>query len=457
MMTKKTFQKIQLGVDLTLCSLCVLLTLHNYTFLAAMYCLWILRIWTSMLMYRRSTMAVYSIGLSAVVGLLAFSFSPCTTTIVLDVAKVVISFFGGDGRMMVQKIWEDAREYGYTRTVHHVIGCLTYLWLVVCPLIQYICFYAKKRLVQSSWSRRSSLLLCLYLVLVIVIVIIGSYKDFLSLFIAALGMYTLPYLFKEIDFSCLLTRGEASYIMLLLVLVVCYISGSRISRQAVVAVVALPAVSYAIFNYSCNRRPIYREMALVVLGSMTFWFAQYTTNMFRVLLLILSLGLIGIAVGMFVNATRRKWKGLVLFLVAAFVVPISSLGYNPYSATHTSRMLDYYVGYRLGSWGLLQVHGSNGFGLRDRYGMVLPAEYGSIEFLDGMKPYAKVKEGMSEWRLYDVERKEFVTDDIYCDIYLYGKNVIRLQKDSCELYVKYNNYYHWDSEVMQHVITDTIP
>ena len=452
-MNKTTSQKLQLGIDLTLCSLCLLLTLHDYTFSAAMYFLWILRIWTSMLMYRRSTMAVYSIGLSAVVGLLAFSFSPCITAIALDAAKVVISFFDSDGRMLAYKIGGVAREYD----VHYIVGYLTYLWLVVCPLIQYICLYAKKRLVQSSWSRRSSLLLCLYLLWVMVLIIVGSYKDFLGFFIAVLGVYALPYLFKEIDFKRLLTRGEASYIMLLLVLVVCYISGSHISRQAVVAVVALPAVCFAIFNDSCSRRPAYREVALVVLGSMTFWLAQYTTNMFRMLLLILSLGLIGVSVGLFIHATRCKWRGLMVFLLAAVVVPVLSLGYNPYSAMEASRSGDEFVGYRFVDKGLMWVRSSKGIGLRDRYDMIIPAQYREIKFLDDAMPYAKVRMNEEGWVLYDIDRREFVTHNTYSDIRLYEKDVIRLQKDSCDIYVKCENYYDWYRNKEQFVPTDTIP
>ena len=455
-MRKINFLKIQLGFDLALCSLCLLLTLHNYTFSVVMYFLWILRIWTSMLMYRRSTMAAYAIGLSAIVGLFAFSFSPFVTAIVLDVVKVVVSFFGGDGRRLVYEIWEGTREYRYIQIMNHVVGCLTYLWLVVYPLIQYILLYAKKRLVQSSWSKRSSLFLCLYLLWMMALVIVGSYKDFLGLFIAILGVYALPYLFKEIDFRRLLARGEASYIMLLLVLVVCYMSGSRISRQAVVAIIALPAVCYAIFNYACSRRLVYREMALVVLGSFTFWFAQYTTDMFRMLLLILSLGVIGIAVGMFVNATRRKWRGLALYFLVAFIVPISSLGYNPYSAMHVSRHRDY-VGYLWGDRGLLRVAGRDGFGLRDRYGMITPLQRGSIEFIDPWKPFVKIGARGTGWSLYDIERHEFITVEHYDNIEPYGQNIIRLQKDSCCHYMNYKNYYYWDSEAPQYVITDTIP
>lgn len=455
-MNKTTLPKIQLGIDLSLCSMCLLLTLHNYTFALTMYLFWMLRIWTSLLMYRRSSMAVYSIGMSAIVCLLVFPFSPYIIGMLQDVVKVVTSLFGGDGRMLVHEIRMDARDGEYWNALCNVVGCITYLWLVVSPLVQYIVLSVKKRVVQSSWSMCRSLLLCLYLVGVMFLVVISGYKDFLSFLVAALGVYALPYLFKEIDLKHLLTRGEASYIMLLVVLIACYIAGSDISRQAVVAVVSLPAVCYAIFNYSCCRRPPYQEFTLVVLGSMTFWMAQYTTDMLRILLLLLSLGLIGVVLGKFVNATHRKWRGVVLFLFVAFIVPISCLGYNPYSAMHVSRHYDY-VGYLWGERGLMRVYGRDGFGLRDRYGMVTPLQRGSIEFIDSWKPFVKIGSRGLGWNLYDIERQEFITDVLYEDIQPYGENVIRLQKDSCSHYVVYEKYYSWGDEKMQYVVTDSIP
>ena len=39
----------------------------------------------------------------------------------------------------------------------------------------------------------------------------------------------------------------------------------------------------------------------------------------------------------------------------------------------------------------------------------------------------------------------------------YGENIIRLQKDSCYHYMKYKDWYSWNSEEEQYVITDTIP
>ena len=131
-------QKTQLGIDLSLCCLFLLLTMHRYTFTPIIYMLWALRIWTNFLLYRRSSMAVYSIGMSAIVGLLAFTLSPYITEMLLDVLKVVTSLFGGDGRMLVHEIRMDARNGEYWNTLCNVVGCITYLWLVIVPLVQYI-------------------------------------------------------------------------------------------------------------------------------------------------------------------------------------------------------------------------------------------------------------------------------------------------------------------------------
>ena len=199
-MDKTTFQKIQLGIDLSFCSMCLLLTLHNYPFYTSMYFLWVLRIWTSFLIYRRSSMAAYAIGMSAIGGLLVFLFSPHITGILLDVVKAMTSLFGGDGRMLVHEIRMDARNGEYWNTLYKVVGCITYLWLVVGPLVQYIAQSIKKRVIQSSWSKRRSLLLCLYLMGIMLMIVIGSYKDFLGFLLAVVGLYALPYLFREIDF-----------------------------------------------------------------------------------------------------------------------------------------------------------------------------------------------------------------------------------------------------------------
>ena len=461
-MNRISFQKLQLGFDLTLCSVCLLLTLHNCTFTTPLYFLWLLRIWTSFLLYRRTTMASYPIGLLVVVGLLAFAFGEEITKILLDVVKVSLSFFGGDGRQWVHEVLKEAEAHDYKDILYIVVGWVMYVWLAICPLVQYVILSAKKRLMQSSWSKRNTLLLCFYWLVVAAAVVVVGYKVFWGFLVAALGVFALPYLFKGVDFNRLLSHGEKVYLSLLLVLVASYMFGYDITTQAVIAVISLPAVSYVIVNRSCSRCATHQELCLVVLGGMVFWTAQYTTNMFRVLLLMLSLGLVGVAVVKFVHATQRKWRGLFLFLFASLVVPITSLGYNPFSVLHASRSWYTPTEYYWGGDGLLHVVCDEGYGIRDRYDIVMPTHFGPIQCLDATKPYVKARdynngEWSKYWILYDIERQEYVVDDCFRDIYPCGKQLFLLQKDTCALYLKYRYWYDWSSEATQYVITDTIP
>ena len=461
-MNRISFQKIQLGLDLTLCSVCMLLTLHNYTFTAPMYLLWALRIWASFLLYRRTTMTSYPTGLLAVVGLLSLAFGEEMTKLLLDVVKVSLSFFGGDGRQWVHEVLKEADAHDYKDILNIVVGCVMYVWLAICPLVQYVILSAKKRLMQSSWSRRNALLLCLYLLVVAAAVVVVGYKVFWGFLVASLGVCALPYLFKGVDLLRLLTHGEKAYLSLLLVLVASYMFGYDITTQAVIAVISLPAVSYVIVNRSCSRYATPKELCLVILGGMVFWTAQYTTNMFRVLLLMLSLGLVGIAVVKFVHATQRKWRGLFLFLFVALVVPITSMGYNPFSVLHASRARHIPTEYYWGGDGILHVVCNDGYGIRDRYGIVMPTHFGPIQYLDVTKPYVKAKdyskkEWSKYWILYDIERQEYVVDDCFRNIYPYDKYTFLLQKDSSTLYMKYRYWYNWSSGAEQYTITDTIP
>ena len=63
----------------------------------------------------------------------------------------------------------------------------------------------------------------------------------------------------------------------------------------------------------------------------------------------------------------------------------------------------------------------------------------------------------SGWKLFDIERQEFIIAEYYENIEPYVNNVIRLQNDSCCHYMMYKDLYYCDSEAKQYIITDTIP
>ena len=460
-MEKVIGQKWLLGVDLTLCGLLMLLSVHDVPYTTIVHSLLLLRIWESFLLHRRSVMAVYPIGLLALGGaMLMYTSMPYMERVLLDGLRSVVSFFGGDGRMLVEMMTRDAWGSGYADLRQEIIAGGVYLWLVGYPLIRLLYLWAKKRLVASQWSIGKSLLLCCYVVILMMVVAASSYIRFWGVLVGCVGVCAIALLFKDVDYKRLLTRGEETYLLLLLLLTGCCIVGGNISRQAVVAVMTLPAVCYMVLNRSCRRQQVFEDVVLVVIASMVFWVAQYTTDMVRIILLLLSLAMMGIVARRFVNATQRRARGGVMLLLMGWVIPITCIGYNPYSVLHASRAQDF-EGYVWGSRGLLYVKdGNKGFGIRDRYGLVMPAHYTSIQLLDNAQPYVKAKDkGYAQehaWQIYDIERQELVTEGHYADIYLCGKEVILLEQDSCRSYMKYRRHYSWASDDAQYSIADTI-
>lgn len=452
-------RKLQLGIDLSLCSLCLLFTFHHCRDIYVLNFLWLLRLWTSFLLYRRSVMAAYSIGLTAIVGLLVVFFPSDVTALILDMIKVIVSIFGGDGRSLVHRILEGAEGQQYVEDVYSSIGIVTYIWLVVYPLGQLIYLSVKKRLRPSSWSLRRSLGLCFYLIILMSLVVFCDYKVIWSALFIVIGLYALPYLFRGVDYEHLLSRTERTCLSLMSVLVASYAFGYDITVQAVLAVLVLPPVCYAVFNYSCSQKPQRREIALMILAGLVFWTAQFTTNMSRILLLLLSLSLFGVVVVTFVNTTRSRWKGLILFVFAAIIIPVVSLGYNPYTVLHASRVGDFEE-YFWGRDGLLSVESADGYGIRDRYGIVLPARCYAIEVLDYTKPYLAVRgyehHNGEPWQLFDIERQDLVIEDYFKDIRVCDDHTFLLEGDTCFKYMKYHWYYDKFSEDSLFIIADSM-
>lgn len=127
----------------------------------------------------------------------------------------------------------------------------------------------------------------------------------------------------------------------------------------------------------------------------------------------------------FVKETHRKALGIGLFLGLSFVLPILCIGYNPCSTLHAGRVR-VCRDYDYSPSGLLYVESYDGTGIRDRYEMILPAEYDRIEILVPNKPFFKVKK-RNLWYVYDIIAHELVSEEGYLDIIPYGKDAFLLK------------------------------
>jgi hypothetical protein len=108
----------------------------------------------------------------------------------------------------------------------------------------------------------------------------------------------------------------------------------------------------------------------------------------------------------------------------AVLLPVFSLGYNPYSVLD-ARKVRHYDGYEYSPNGLILISGRDGVGIRDRYGLILPAEYERVEHLIPSKPYCKVmKDG--EWMIYDIVRQELLSEERFTEVIPFGEYYYRL-------------------------------
>ena len=150
------------------------------------------------------------------------------------------------------------------------------------------------------------------------------------------------------------------------------------------AVLILPAVAYYFVNAYIGRKAHWMEYVLIVLAMLIFNKAQYKFGNERVFRLVLSPAII-LSVCVWMLSKSRKISAAVFsFVMVAFVLPISSIGYNMYTVLEGARASNYID--MDTHYGVMYVRNSieeNGqtrfrFGLRDRYGLILPCSYRSI-------------------------------------------------------------------------------
>ena len=141
--------------------------------------------------------------------------------------------------------------------------------------------------------------------------------------------------------------------------------------------------------------------------------------MLRVVLLLLSLGLYAVAIIRFAYGTRMYWKSIALYLSVAVVLPVLCIGYNPYTVMEARRCI-HYDDYDFSRNGLMLVESKDGYGIRDRYGIILPPKYDRVDHLESSKPYCKV---LSDdlWMIYDIERHKFLSDEKFTEVISYDK------------------------------------
>ena len=171
-------------------------------------------------------------------------------------------------------------------------------------------------------------------------------------------------------------------------------------------VMILPIASYLLWcKYLAKIKGKPMEMIMMLAGSLFLWMAQYETHEARVLFLLAGTLCHLCGWGYLCHRTHQM-RYVVSMVLLGSSLTFLSMGYNPLSCIQAKRL--YRMNCSAYSSGVMYVKSSQGMGIRDRYGMILPAIYEDIIPLDtDNKPYVKVIKNGQE-AFYDYYLHEWI-------------------------------------------------
>lgn len=459
-MDNSRFSKITHIADLIICSVWLLLVAHEeisgWMINPFILLFPAVRIWISFLMKRQSKLMIVPIVVLALLTSCMFLDRSPRYLLFVGPWETLLTSIGALFGMNSVRSVEFHELLG--EVCKNIISIVGYIWLVIYPLATYIYNRAKKQLVPGSMGTWKSIGLCVYILgctIVSSIVLSVSDKTTIGMVVLAFMLMLIPTIFYRNNIKEMFTRGEVVYLLTLAMFTVGYVCGIGLELKSAITVCTLPAAFFVLMNWYIRRETTYKDILLIVGASVVFWCAQYTTNMVRISMLLLSLALMAVAVIRFAIDTKKNWASAGVYVMIALVMPVFCLGYNPYSVLEASRAwhFDKYYG---SPDGILCVRAGDTGGLRDRYGVILPVDkYNRIELLTPSKPYCKVRKD-GKWQIYDIERQELVSDEWFEEIIPCDEYVYRLKSQNGDKYLSLRWYYNPDGEQTAKIV-DELP
>ena len=269
----------------------------------------VLRIWTSFLLHRRSGLVVAPIILLSLLTIVALVNTALSYTLFIEPWITLISTASAAFDLNVRDITSSSiaiiGDYRYTIPV----GLISSIWLIGLPWA--MCVYArvKKLFFPSRLGGWGSFGLCTYILVIVVldvIILYHSYNITLGVALQVLMVLLIPIIFYRGSVKHLFSRSEVAYLLTIALFAIGYACGIGLELKSVVTVCLLPAAFYALANWYVRRETTYRDILLVVGASIVFWSAQYTTNMVRISMLLLSLALMAVEVIRFAIEAKKN-------------------------------------------------------------------------------------------------------------------------------------------------------
>ena len=424
-----------LAADLVLCG--VWLLVDTYIFYDPYLMLFpMLRIWLSFLTYSRSRLAWCPMGMLTIVSIpLLKPFAPIYElwlSPLVKISRCVLSLFGGNRELvtdfLMQRLGQGRLDMWESQLL---VWCLGFVWLIGIPMAIYLYRTAHKQLMPSALSRKQSWWLFGYMLVVVTLFstrFFDTFGFYENLAVGALAVLLIPVLLCKGNVKSWLTKEQATALSIMALITVGFIVGAGMEEKSILTTLTIPVAVYALINRYVSRKTPRWEYLLLASAMFCFWQAQNTINGARIALLGLSAAVVAFVAIRFIHSTRLYVAGVILFAAVAVIIPVMSIGYNPYAVLSAKRSR-VCTDYAASPSGLLYVwNPQTGSGIRDRYGIILPAEYDRIQIMVPHRPYFMVRKE-DKWRIYDIVRHEFITDESYDEVVPSGADMFMMSNE----------------------------
>ena len=254
-------------------------------------------------------------------------------------------------------------------------------------------------------------------------------------------------------------RTMKQYCLLAFVIFTAFLIGrENPGYLGLVGVIALPLLLLYVVLHFSGEQLHSKDAWILVFGAIMYWWAPFFDNECKMILLVINLCCITYVC--FLKGLHWKTLLFVPIAIIVFIQPCC-IGYNLYAATHVGMRAKYrdYAPAIKGLW--LVDCGSDKLGLRDRYGMILNADYEDIQQLQPTKPFIKVQKG-GKWGVYDIEQHKMEIEPTYTNIVQKGKYTFLLEDtlniENNKYLTMFVHYYRYQAITNKfYALTDTIP
>lgn len=428
-MKKLLSNKMWWALDLLMCSIWLVLLWHEHRWAVLMVLLPMMRILTSFLIHRKSKLAVAPLSVFTFFLLVqtlggGYEYLSCFWDPFTCIVRTSYLLFGGEVHV-VDAALAALRESGMWGIVNIVGG----LWAVILPASLLIYRWRKGLLQALPFSKKRLAGLLTYMIVGIVVglAVVPTGTNFTVMSVGVIALLGLILFYKG-ELKDLLSRNEILYLSVLALVACCYESGVDMSRNGSIVLCASILATYALGSRYFGYKKTLADMLLLILGVLLFWTSPTTVGMLRIVLLIASLNCVAIVGVRFALSVGRVWMVGMLFALMAIVMPLLSMGFNPYTAIDYKVMLGGYTHH--GGIALVYKDGERGF--RDRYGMICPTDE-VVNFIDPLNFYLKIsKKNEKTFSIYSLKDRRYLSDEKYdnADFFGHYKQFLKASQDS---------------------------